>query len=71
MGSIPAVFIIEAKILVVDVLPWVPAIAIPTLNLINSASISALGIIGIFSFFAATNSQLFFDMADEVTITSA
>ena len=27
--------------------------------------------IGIFSFFAATSSQLFFDMADEVTTTSA
>ena len=42
VGSKPAVKYICVSIAVVVVFPWVPATAIPCLNLINSASISAL-----------------------------
>ena len=60
----------DAIRLVVVVLPWVPATAIPFLNRINSESISALGITGILFLMAAFNSGLFLSIADEMTITS-
>ena len=57
--------------LVVVVLPCVPATAIPRLKRINSESIIARRITGILADTAATTSGLLSDTAVEVTITWA
>jgi len=56
---------------VVVVLPWVPAIAMPCLKRISSASIMARGTTGTRAALAATTSGLSALTALEVTMTSA
>ena len=58
VGSIPASASKLAARLVVVVLPWVPATAMPRLKRISSASISALGTTGIRASLAAITSEL-------------
>ena len=60
-----------AAIEVVVVLPWEPAMAMPCLSRISSASISARGMTGIFRRRASTTSGLSRRTADEITTTSA
>src|SRR5437660_825730 len=61
----------EATIEVVVVLPWAPATAMPYFKRINSASISARGITGIFLLCASMTSGLSGFTAEEVTTTWA
>ena len=56
--------------LVVDVLPWLPAIAILLYGLIRVPSISALGIIVNPDSLAYASSGFFLDIADEATTKS-
>ena len=65
VGSIPAFSRIHAINDVVVVFPCEPATVIDDLSLITSASIIALEKVGIFFFFAAFSSTLFFLIADE------
>ena len=60
-----------AAIEVVVVLPWEPAMAMPCLRRISSASISARGMTGIWRRRASTTSGLSRRTADEITTTSA
>src|SRR5512146_538192 len=69
VGSQPAAARTVATIEVVVVLPWVPAMAIPYFIRINSASISARGMTGIFRRCASTTSGLSFFTAEETTTT--
>ena len=62
--------IIEATILVVEVFPCVPAIAMPLLVFIRLESISALARIGIDLFFASLISGLLSEIALETTTIS-
>jgi hypothetical protein len=71
VGSSPASISTLATRLVVVVLPWVPAIAMPCLRRISSASISARGTIGIRFSRAASTSALSALTAVEVTTASA
>ncbi len=71
VGSKPAAFIIEATIEVVVVLPWLPAIAIPNFNRINSASNSPRGITGICKRRASATSALSASSADVTTTAFA
>ncbi|MOA40532.1 hypothetical protein D3C78_1624180 [compost metagenome] len=61
----------DAIRLVVVVLPWVPAMAMPCLKRISSASISARGTTGIFFSRAASTSGLSAFTAVDVTTASA
>ncbi len=70
VGSRPAAFSTVATIDVVVVFPCEPAIATEYFRRINSASISARGMTGIFRRRAATTSGLSFFTADEMTTTS-
>ncbi len=65
VGSMPAAPSMEATSEVVVVFPCVPAIAMPYFILISSASISALGIIGIWELTASVTSGLSFLTAEE------
>ena len=70
VGSRPASVIMEATMLVVDVFPCVPAIAIPLLVFIKLESISALARTGIDLFFASLTSGLLSDIALDTTTIS-
>ena len=71
VGSSPAAASTLATRLVVVVLPCVPAMAMPCLSRISSASIKARGTTGIFFSRAATTSGLSALTAVEVTTASA
>jgi hypothetical protein len=71
VGSIPACASRWAAIEVVVVFPCEPAMAMPYLSRISSASISARGMTGIFFARAATTSGLSLRTAVEITTTSA
>ena len=71
VGSRPPLVKIEPIMLVVVVFPWAPAIAIPYLSLMSSASISALGITGMVFSLASAISGLSPFTAEEKTTTSA
>ena len=71
VGSRPPLLRTFAIMAVVEVFPWAPDTAIAYLIRISSASISALGIIGIFNSSAAATSAFPLDIAVDVTITSA
>ena len=71
VGSRPPAANTEAIIEVVVVLPCMPATAMPYLNLINSASISARGITAMCSLRASSTSGLSSAIAELVTTTSA
>ena len=71
VGSRPPSFNTLAVSEVVVVLPWVPAMAMPRLKRISSASISARGTTGMRSRCAATSSGLSALIALEITTTSA
>ena len=58
VGSMPAAPSMDAMSEVVVVFPWVPAMATPYFMRMSSASISALGIMGIFAASAALSSTL-------------
>ena len=70
VGSMPPWDRIVATMLVVVVLPWVPAMAMPYFIRISSASISARGITGISRRCASSTSGLSARTAVEVTTTS-
>ena len=57
--------------LVVEVLPWLPATAMLRYGFIKVPSISARGIIVIFDFLAKTNSLFLWAIAEEATTRSA
>ena len=65
VGSRPPAVRMAAIMEVVVVFPCAPATATPNLSLINSASISALGITGICLSLAAAISSFLMDTADE------
>jgi hypothetical protein len=71
VGSNPARSRIVAIMDVVVVFPWVPAMAMLYFSRASSASISALGITGIFRRSAARISGLSRRTADDVTTTCA
>ncbi|MNV60352.1 hypothetical protein D3C71_1528120 [compost metagenome] len=71
VGSSPASASTLVTRLVVVVLPWVPAMAMPCLRRISSASMSARGTTGIFLSRAASTSGLSAVTAVEVTTASA
>ena len=70
-GSRPALWSATVSIAVVVVFPWVPATATDLFPCITSASASARGIISAPRSFAANNSGLSDEIAEETTITSA
>ena len=71
VGSSPASARMEAIRLVVVVLPWVPATAMPKRKRISSASISARRMTGMPNSRARNTSGFFGSIADEVTTTEA
>ncbi len=71
VGSSPASASTLVTRLVVVVLPWAPAMAMPCLKRISSASMSARGTTGILCVRAATTSGLSDCTAVEVTTASA
>ena len=71
VGSAPECATIEASMLVVVVLPWVPATATPNLRRISSASISARWTMGTPWRWASSTSGLSRPTADEMTTTLA
>ncbi len=71
VGSSPASARMTAIIVVVVVLPWLPATATPSLTRISSPSISARGMTGMLRARAAATSGLSARTALEMTTTSA
>ena len=71
VGSRPPCASTDATRLVVVVLPWVPAMAMPRFRRINSPSITARGTSGILRARAATTSGLSCGTAVDVTTASA
>ena len=69
VGSNPAALSTAETIDVVVVLPWLPATATPNFMRINSASISARGITGIWRRRASKTSGLAYLTAVEITTT--